>query len=136
MSTDPTDNKDLPRGLQRIYENVTQYQEGGSDIETEIAQLKGMLDKNPESNDIQEWLAFKLYSAARYSEAEVYFRALISNNHRPGFQYFYLGNLLAKTGRQQEAVESWKQTISLIPDDVKAKKARARIKKITGSAPP
>jgi len=129
---DPKDPNDQgpSRGLKRIYENVTSYQDSSADTQAEIQQRRDMLAKNPQSNDIKEWLAFKLYSAGEYGEAEGFFRDLINNNHRAGIQYFYLGNLLAKTGREQMAVECWRQTIALIPDDVKAKKAAARIEKI------
>lgn len=117
------------RGLQRIYENVTTYQDGSSDTLEEISQLKTMLEQNPNNLDIKEWLAFKQYSAGMHDDAELNLRDLIAKNHRPGVQNFYLGNLLAKTGREAEAVQCWKATVALIPHDVKAKKAQARISK-------
>jgi tetratricopeptide (TPR) repeat protein len=94
-----------------------------------------MLQQNPNNLDIMEWLAFKLYSVSNYEEAEQLFRNLIANDHRAGVQHFYLGNLLAKTGREQEAVKCWRQTVALIPKDVKAKKAQARIEKMAASNP-
>ena len=81
----------------------------------------------------KEWLAFKLYSVGNYVEAESLFRELVTASHRAGVQNFYLGNLLAKTGREEEAVRCWRQTISLIPKDVKAKKAKARIEKLAAA---
>ena len=123
------EDKKLSRGLQRIYENVTTYQDGSSDTLEEIKQLQTMHDQNPDNLDIKEWLAFKLYSAGQYENAEGLFRELIVKSHRSGVQNFYLGNLLAKTGREPEAILCWRQTVSLIPNDVKAKKAQARIDK-------
>jgi cytochrome c-type biogenesis protein CcmH/NrfG len=108
----------VSKGLKKLYENVTTYQAGADDTMAEIQQLKGMLQQNPNNLDIMEWLAFKLYSVSNYEEAEQLFR-----------------NLIAKTGREQEAVRCWKQTVALIPKDVKAKKAQARIEKMAASNP-
>lgn len=124
------DKPGISRGLKRIYENVTTYQEGADDTRSEIEQLERLLQAKPDNLDIKEWLAFKLYSIGDYGQAENYFRDLIAANHRAGVQNFYLGNLLQKTGRVAQAVDCWKQTIALIPDDVKAKKAKARIEKV------
>lgn len=126
----PKDPNDVPKGLKKIFENVTTYQAGGNDTTAEIQQLKTMLAKSPDNLDIKEWLAFKLYSASEFGEAEGLLRDLIAKNHRVGVQAFYLGNLLQKTGREKEAVEYWKKTISLMPEDIKAKKAAARIAKL------
>jgi tetratricopeptide (TPR) repeat protein len=131
MDTDDPAAPKKPVGLLRLYENVTVYESGGGDEADEISQLRGMLDKNPESHDIKEWLAFKLYSAGDTAEAERFFRDLIAADHRAGVQYFYLGNLLAKQGRKHEAIDCWTKTVELLPNDVKAKKAAARIRKAT-----
>jgi tetratricopeptide (TPR) repeat protein len=128
MDNDPKNG--MSQGLKRLYENVTTYQASEDETLTEIQQLKDMLEKNPANLDIKEWLAFKLYSVGDYQNAEGLFRDLILADHRAGVQNFYLGNLLAKTGREQEAVSCWKATIALIPKDVKAKKAQARIDKL------
>ena len=132
---DGNDPGNMSKGLKKLYENVTTYQAGADDTMAEIQQLKGMLQQNPNNLDIKEWLAFKLYSVSNYEEAEQLFRDLIIAQHRAGVQNFYLGNLLAKTGREAEAVRCWRQTISLIPKDVKAKKAQARIEKMAASHP-
>lgn len=130
MDANDPNNGNMSKGLKRLYENVTTYQAGADDTLAEIDQLKGMLTTNPNNLDIKEWLAFKLYSVSNYSEAEQLFRDLIVQNHRAGVQNFYLGNLLAKTGREREAVKCWKATVTLIPNDVKSKKAAARIEKM------
>ncbi len=135
MDNQNSDKDGMSRGLRRIYENVTTYQEKADDTLGEITQLKQMLVQKPDNNDIKEWLAFKLYSVGQYGEAEGYFRDLIASGHRAGVQNFYLGNLLSKTGREKQALDCWKQVIALIPDDVKAKKAAARIEKMTGVKP-
>jgi tetratricopeptide (TPR) repeat protein len=128
MDNDP--KKGMSQGLKRLYENVTTYQASEDETLTEIQQLKDMLVKNPANLDIKEWLAFKLYSVGDYQSAEGLFRDLIQAGHRAGVQNFYLGNLLAKTGREREALPCWKATVALIPKDVKAKKAQARIDKL------
>ncbi len=123
----------ISKGLKRLYENVTTYQAGADDTIAEIQQLQDMLRQNPANLDIKEWLAFKLYSVGNFQEAESLFRELVAADHRAGVQNFYLGNLLAKTGREEEAVRCWRQTIQQIPKDVKAKKAKARIEKLAAA---
>lgn len=99
----------------------------------EIAQLRTMLAASPESLELKEWLAFKTYLAGLADEAEILLRDLIGRGHRVGVQAFYLGNLLAKANRPDEAVEFWRLTVAEIPTDAKAKKAAARIARVLAS---
>lgn len=117
--------------LKRVFEQVTTYGEGSSgSAKEEIAQLQGILERSPENLDVQEWLAFKLYSEGDLLRAERHYKQLIDKAHRIGAQYFYLGNTYYKMGRFAEAVKCWQETVSRLPTDAKAMKARARIEKV------
>jgi tetratricopeptide (TPR) repeat protein len=121
----------VPEEKRRLYEEVTTYGEGSpADVEEEIRQLDGLLEKDPENLAIREWLAFKLYSIGRYDRAAFLYRELIDRDHRAGVQYFYLGNTYFKMRRIDSAREAWLKTIQLIPADAKAQKARARIERL------
>lgn len=120
------------KGARVLYEEVTTYGEGGTaDVAEEIRQLEELLAQNPDNLDITEWLAFKLYQDGRYPRAVQLYRRLIEADHRPGVQHFYLGNTYFKMGDQIRASESWEKVLELIPTDPKAKKARARLDRIT-----
>jgi cytochrome c-type biogenesis protein CcmH/NrfG len=123
--------EDVPRRLRGVYEEVTTYDEGTTpDNAVEIQQLEELLEQNPGNHDVMEWLAFKVYSVGHYDRAVKLYRELIDKGHRLGVQYFYLGNAYYKMNRSKQAVEAWRQTLSLIPTDPKAQKARARIEKV------
>ncbi len=114
-----------------LYEEVTTYGEGSSaSVEEEIRQLDDLLEKNPDHLDVTEWLAFKLYSTGRYERAVQLYKRLIAKGHRPGVQYFYLGNTYFKMHDERRAAQSWGQTIALIPNDAKAQKAQARLERL------
>ena len=127
-------HRPFSRGTRVLYEEVTTYGEGGTaDVAEEIRQLDELLAQNPDNLDITEWLAFKLYQDGRYPRAVQLYRRLIDAEHRPGVQYFYLGNTYFKMADNERATECWEKVLELIPSDPKAKKARARIDRITGA---
>lgn len=125
------DGPEVPRSLRRVYEEITTYDEESSvDFVKEVEELEALLQENPDNLDVTEWLAFKLYSVGQFARAESLYRQLIQHGHRPGVQYFYLGNTLYKMRRADAALEAWAKTVELIPQDPKAQKARARIERV------
>lgn len=108
---------------------VTQYS-GGEPAAGEIEELDKMLQDNPESNEVREWRAFRLYTLGNLMESVEAYLDLVRRGHRPGVQYFHLGNAYYKMKRYGVARDAWQKTVELLPTDPKAQKARARLEKL------
>lgn len=108
---------------------VTTYS-GGSEAAAELAELERMLQDNPESDEVREWRAFRLYTLGKFVECVDAYLELVRRRHRPGVQYFHLGNAYYKMKRYGAARDAWQKTVEHIPTDPKAQKARARLEKL------
>ena len=111
--------------LQRkIDGQITEYTEGSGEG---IDEVRLMLEADPENLDLQDWLAFMLYTNNQLDEAIELYKRLLSANHRPENQHFYLGNAYFKKTLVKLAVEEWKRVVELDPDSKMGKKAKVRI---------
>ncbi len=117
---------DRKRVLSAEITNYTTSEESGAEVE----KLREMLKLDPESLDVREWLAFRLYTSGRLPEAAEAYQDLISRGHRKGVQYFHLGNAYYKMKKYSQAVDAWRKTTELMPEDPKAEKAQLRIQKV------
>jgi tetratricopeptide (TPR) repeat protein len=77
--------------------------------------------------DLQDWLAFMLYTNNQLDEAIELYKRLLTSNHRSENQHFYLGNAYFKKGLVKLAVEEWKRVVLLDPESKLGQKAKVRI---------
>lgn len=111
--------------LQRkIDGQITEYTEGSGEG---IDEVRLMLQNDPENLDLQDWLAFMLYTNNQLDEAIELYKRLLTSNHRSENQHFYLGNAYFKKGLVKLAVEEWKRVVLLDPESKLGQKAKVRI---------
>ncbi len=127
MSSDESNNTITARD--RLYGKVTTYESDPHRIAEEIAELRKMLSANPNSLDLKEWLAIKLYSGDFLDEAVELFEELINKGHSLETSHFYLGNACYKRGNALKAISAWQYVAKAVPHKMRGKKAAARIKK-------
>jgi tetratricopeptide (TPR) repeat protein len=89
-----------------------------------------MLKNDPENLDLQDWLAFMLYTNNQLDEAIAIYKKLLGRNHKSETQHYYLGNAYCKKGLTQLAVEEWEQVVTLDPGGKLGKKAAVRIEQL------
>ena len=123
------DGEDKGSVFDKLYGKVTSYEADPSRTAEEIADIRKMLESNPESLDLKEWLAVKLYSGDFLEEAIALLEELISKGHSLENMKFYLGNALYKRGDLARAVACWKYVVDKAPHKKRGKKASARMKK-------
>jgi len=120
-SADAEDEETLQR---KIDGQITEYTEGSGEG---IDEVRMMLKNDPDNVDLQDWLAFMLYTNNELDEAIELYKKLLSANHRPDNQHFYLGNAYYKKGLTKLAVEEWKRVVELDPESKMGKKAKVRL---------
>lgn len=107
---------------------ITQHR-APDDAREEIQKLRDLLASSPDPS-IREWLAFRLYTCSRYNEAIAEYQTLLLEKYRMGDQFFQLGNIYAKMGQKEDAIQAWSKALEHISSGTKAEKARARLEEI------
>ncbi len=121
------DDDERKEELKRKVEGqITEYTQGDSEG---IEEVKAMLEEDPDNVELQDWLAFMLYSNNLLDEAIELYKKLLAAGHRSDNQHFYLGNAYYKKGLVKLAIEEWKRVIELDPKGKLAEKARFRIER-------
>ena len=122
---EPAADADDEKSLQRkIDGQITEYTEGSGEG---IDEVRMMLKNDPDNLDLQDWLAFMLYTNNELDEAIELYKKLLSANHRPENQHFYLGNAYYKKGLTKLAIEEWKRVVELDPESKMGGKAKVRL---------
>jgi len=119
--TEAPDKASLQR---KIDGQITEYTEGSGEG---IEEVRMMLTNDPENLDLQDWLAFMLYTNNELDEAIELYKKLLAAEHRAENQHFYLGNAYYKKGLIKLAIEEWKRVVGLDPESKIGKKAAVRI---------
>lgn len=115
------DRSDLQK---KIDGQITEYTEGSGEG---IEEVRAMLSADPENLDLQDWLAFMLYTNNQLDEAIEIYKKLLGQNHKSETQHYYLGNAYCKKGLIQLAIEEWKRVVEIDSESKLAKKAAVRI---------
>ena len=122
---EPAADADDEKSLQRkIDGQITEYTQGSGEG---IDEVRMMLKNDPDNLDLQDWLAFMLYTNNELDEAIDIYKRLLAANHRPENQHFYLGNSYYKKGLTKLAIEEWKRVVELDPESKLGKKAKVRL---------
>ncbi len=117
--------KDSRTDLQKkIDGQITEYTEGSGEG---IGEVRAMLEADPENLDLQDWLAFMLYTNNELDEAILIYKKLLARDHKSETQHYYLGNAYCKKGLVQLAIEEWKRVVLIDAESKLAKKAAVRI---------
>lgn len=117
--------KDNRSDLQKkIDGQITEYTEGSGEG---IEEVRAMLAADPENLDLQDWLAFMLYTNNQLDEAIEIYKKLLGRNHKSETQHYYLGNAYCKKGLVQLAIEEWRRVVEIDAESKLAKKAAVRI---------
>lgn len=95
--------------------------EGGSDFDRAVAELEGRLKETPGDADVAENLAFLYAKASRWPEATRYFELTASLDPRRPGPLNNLGNIAYSTGDRPRAIEWWKRSLEVGPDQLDAR---------------
>ena len=106
-------------------------QAGDLDRAEEVAQLA--LEEDPSLPQASKNLGDLFYRAGRTEEAQTAYARAVKLAPRLGDDvYFKLGNIAFKEMRQQDAVEFWREAVSLNPDHSLAKANLATVERLVG----
>lgn len=103
---------------------ITDYRKEPLD---QVAEVRKMLEADPDNPELQDWLAFVYYSNGMWDAAIALYEKLIKQRYRVPSQRLYLGNALYKKGLKVLAINEWRKAEELDKDGNVAKKARERI---------
>lgn len=92
-----------------------------------VEDLEKMIALNPSDPDIQDWLAFSLYSNHMYAESIRWYGRLIKNGSRKEEHFFYCGNAFFRTGDLEHARKMWTIATRLHPGSEISRKSRERL---------
>lgn len=101
-------------------------------VEAEI-KYKEALEKNPASYEAAFNLGTALYKQERYDAAEQVMSGIApasNNKDHEAWSYFNMGNAQLKQRKLKEAIESYKKSLRINPDDMDAKFNLAYAKKL------
>lgn len=91
---------------------------------SELAKMEELLEKDPNSIPLLEWIAFMYYTSDNLERAvELYERLVKLQGDNEGHHY-YLANLYRKLDKIEQAVEHWRKVLALNPQGKFADKVR------------
>ena len=93
-----------------------------------LDEVRKMIASDPENLDLQDWLAFMLYSNGEWDEALEVYKRLLAASYRSAHQHLYIGNCYYKKGLRTLAIENWKKAASLDEGSI-GRKAEKRLAK-------
>ena len=102
---------------------LTQY--GSPDVDLE--QIEEMLSRDPENEGLLAIAAFAYYSEGQIEKSLVAYQKLISIDFKNPEFHYCLGNSLYRLGRNEEAYQEWKITMSLDKGGRYGKRAEKRV---------
>lgn len=111
---------------------ITDYRKEPLD---QVAEVRKMLEADPDNSELQDWLAFVYYSNGMWDASIRIYEKLIRNGYRTPTQRLYLGNALYKKGLRVLALNEWRKAAELDESGSVARKARERITSVEGEDP-
>lgn len=103
---------------------ITDYRKEPLD---QVAEVRKMLEADPDNSELQDWLAFVYYSNGMWDASIRIYEKLIRNGYRVPTQRLYLGNALFKKGLKVLALNEWRKAAELDGNGSVARKARERL---------
>lgn len=108
----------------------------GTDLDKAAEMSKRAVDAEPKNGTYIDTYAWVLYCKRQYTQARIYIEQvfmLMTDEERQSPSsatlYDHAGDIYAKCGNRQKAVEHWKQALTLTQDAEVAKKIKAKLKK-------
>lgn len=90
----------------------------------ELGKMEELLQKDPNSIPLLEWIAFMYYTSENQQRAIELYEKLVDLDGSNEGHHYYLANLYFKTNDKAKAIEHWQKVISLNPSSKFAEKAR------------
>ena len=109
---------------------VTQY--GHTDLD--MAEIEAMLATDPNNEYLLDIAAFAYYSDGRLQEALAAYTRLVALSFGKACHHLYLGNVLYKLERSEDAYREWKLAEKLDEKGKYGKKARERLSLVNALA--
>ena len=94
--------------------------------------VNSLVDEEPDNVDFLDWAAYVNYSNGNFATAADYYRRLLDLTTANPFAFYYLGEILFRSGKEEKAFAYWDELCETYPGHQLAEKARRTMALVRG----